>query len=305
MSTISQLALAVSIWAAALPAALAAPWTQDKLLAEYPELKLTGNAVPCTLEKQRVLILFDEDKRAAALVSDCSVGAVRKLQALLELRDTVEDETPTCLVVLRADLAEGFKKRLPENDPLHAMGFLLRQAYYRPAELQADGHVLWATGKRRSLDVIVPSVGLAELHAAEVKAGMSIDTFAANVLARKLGYPADTTSDATKAEQCAKMRCDGVFYFLSAKEIAVAVKGKRAFIGECGKEGIRSLMTAKPDPLTFTELTLRDKKPTPATVSKPAADPAPSDAAAPAPPKPAELTPAQALKDYLRRLRKL
>ena len=189
MSTISQLALAVSFWAAALPAALAAPWTQDKLLEEYPELKLTENAVPCTLDKQRVLILFDADKRAAALVSDCSVGAVRKLQTLLQLGDTVEDETPTCLVVLRADVAEGYKKRLPENDPLHAMGFLLRQAYYRPTELQADGHVLWATGKRRSLDILVPAVGTAEMHAVEVKAGMKIDNFAANVLARKLGYP--------------------------------------------------------------------------------------------------------------------
>lgn len=303
MSPFSQLALAVILGAAVFPAALAAPWTQDRLLAEYPELRLTENAVPCTLEKQRVLILFDADKRVAALVSDCSVGAVRKLQNLLELRDTVEDETPTCLVVLRSDLAESFKKRLPENDPLHAMGFLLRQAYYRPAELQADGRVLWATGKRRSLDVLVPAVGNAELHAVEVKAGMAIDTFAANVLARKLGYPADSTSDATKAEQAAKMRWDGVFYFLSAKDIAVATKGSRSFIGECGKEGIRGLLTAKPAPLVFTELTLRDKAP--AAPSKPAADPAPGDAAAPEPPKPAELTPAQALKDYLRRLRKL
>lgn len=301
MSPFSQLALAASFWAAVSSAALAAPWTQDKLLAEYPELKLTENAVPCTLDKQRVLILFDADKRAAALVSDCSVGAVRKLQALLELGDTVEDETPTCLVVLRADIAEGYKKRLPENDPLHAMGFLLRQAYYRPAELQADGRVLWATGKRRSLDVLVPAVGSREIHAVEVKAGMKIDNFAANVLARKLGYPNDTTADGTKAEQAAKLRCDGVFYYLAAKEIAVAVKGNRAFIGECGKEGIRGLMAAKPAPPLFTALTLRDKKA--------AAPPTPSPTAAPAPPpapaKPAELTPAQALKEYLRKLRRM
>lgn len=302
MKLFSQLALAVSIWAAVLPAALAAPWTQDKLLEEYPELKLTENAVPCTLDKQRVLILFDADKRAAALVSDCSVGAVRKLQTLLQLGDTVEDETPTCLVVLRADVAEGYKKRLPENDPLHAMGFLLRQAYYRPTELQADGRVLWATGKRRSLDILVPAVGTAEMHAVEVKAGMKIDNFAANVLARKLGYPADTTSDATKAEQAAKLHCDGVFYFLSAKEIALAVKGNRAFIGECGKQGIRGLMAAKPAPLSFTPLTLRDKKQTPAADTKPA----PTPTAAPAAPaKPAELTPAQALKEYLRKLRRM
>lgn len=301
MSLFSQLALAASFWAAVSSAALAAPWTQDKLLAEYPELKLTENAVPCTLDKQRVLILFDADKRAAALVSDCSVGAVRKLQALLELGDTVEDETPTCLVVLRADLAEGAKKRLPENAPLHAMGFLLRQAYYRPAELQADGRVLWATGKRRSLDVLVPAVGSGEIHAVEVKAGMKIDNFAANVLARKLGYPNDTTADGTKAEQAAKLRCDGVFYYLAAKEIAVAVKGNRAFIGECGKEGIRGLMAAKPAPPAFPTLTLRDKKA--------AAPPTPSPTAAPAPPpapaKPAELTPAQALKEYLRKLRRM
>lgn len=302
MSTISQLALAATFWAAVLPAALAAPWTQDKLLAEYPELKLTENAVPCTLDKQRVLILFDADKRAAALVSDCSVGAVRKLQTLLELGDTVEDETPTCLVVLRADLAEGYKKRLPENDPLHAMGFLLRQAYYRPAELQADGRVLWATGKRRSLDVIVPAVGNGEIHAVEVKAGMKIDTFAANVLARKLGYPADSTADGTKAEFCAKMHWDGVFYFLAAKEIAVAEKGHRAFIGECGKEGIRGLMTAKTAPLTYPPLTLRDKKTTAAAAPP---GPAPAPTTAPGQSQPTELTPAQALKAYLRKLRKL
>ena len=297
-----RLALAaVFLWAAVSPAALAAPWTQEKLLAEYPTLHAEGNAVPCTLDKQRVLILFDADQRTAALVADCSVGAVRKLQELLELRDTVEDETPTCIVVLREDLANG-KKRLTENDPLHAMGFLLRQAYYRPTELTEDGRVLWATGKNRSLDLLVPANGTEELHAVEVKAGMKIDTFAANVLARKIGYPADTTSDATKAEKSVAMRCDGVFYFLAAKDIALAVKGNRAFIGACGKEGIRGLMQQKLQALTFTELTLKSAAPpapTP-TVQQPTAKNAPAEAA-----EPAKLTPAQALKEYLRKLRRL
>lgn len=297
-----RLALAAAfLWAAVSPAALAAPWTQEKLLAEYPALHAVGNAVPCTLDKQRVLILFDADKRTAALVADCSVGAVRKLQELLELRDTVEDETPTCIVVLREDLANG-KKRLTENDPLHAMGFLLRQAYYRPTELGADGRVLWATGKHRSLDLLIPALGAEELHAVEVKAGMKIDTFAANVLARKIGYPADTTSDATKAEKSAAMRCDGVYYFLAAKDIALAVKGNRAFIGACGKEGIRGLMQQKPQDLTFTEFTLKSAAPpapTP-TVQQPTAKASPAEAA-----EPAKLTPAQALKEYLRKLRRL
>lgn len=299
--SLPQLALAAVFWAAVSPAALAAPWTIEKLLSEYPELKITRNAVPCAPEKQRVLILFDEDQRAAALVSDCSVGAVRKLQELLALGDTVEDETPTCLVVLRADIAEGCKKRLPENTPLQAIGFLLRQAYYHPVELQADGRVLWATGKRRSLDVIIPAVGLGELHAVEVKAGMKLDTFAANVLARKLGYPDDTTAEGTKADFSAEMRWDGVFYYLAAKEIAVAVKGNRTFIGECGKQGIRGLMADKPAPLSFPTLTLRDKN----TAATPAPAPKPAPTVAPAPAKPAALTPAQALKEYLRKLRRM
>lgn len=57
MKLLSQLALAVILGAAVFPAALAAPWTQDRLLSEYPELKAAENAVPCTLDKQRVLIL--------------------------------------------------------------------------------------------------------------------------------------------------------------------------------------------------------------------------------------------------------
>lgn len=301
MSSPAQFALAAFLWAAVSSAALAAPWTQDTLLEKFPELQVTENAVPCTLDKQRVLILFDADKRAAALVADCSVGAVRKLQELLELHNTVEDETPSCIVVLREDLATPTKKRLPENDPLHAMGFLLRQAYYRPTELLADGRVLWATGKRRSLDLLVPAVGTAEPGAVEVKAGIRPDTFAANVLARKLGYPEDSTSDATKAEQCAKMHWDGVYYYLAAKDIAFAVKGNRAFIGSCGKEGIRGLLQAKNTPLVFTELTLKPEK-TPTPSPTPAL---PKTEAEKTPPAPSSLTPAQALKDYLRKLRRL
>lgn len=295
------------LWAGLSLPGYARPWTQQKLLAEFSQLQPQGNCVACTLEKQRVLILFDQENTAAALVADCSVGAVRKLEKLLELGDTVEDETPTCIVVLRADITAPAKKRLPENNPLHALSYLLRQGYYHPTELQADGRVLWATGKRRSLDLLVPATGEKEPGALEIKAGMTMDTFAANVLARKLGYPADSTSDATKAEQAAKMRADGVFYFLSARDVAVATKGNRAYIGTCGKEGIPGLMAYKARAVDFPAITLKEAAPPAGSPPTPNAALPPKTAApaAPAPAQPAELPPAQALKDYLRRLRKL
>lgn len=289
----------------------AALLTQAQLLERYPALQETRGVISCTVGEERLLLLSDADRRPAAIVAAGDQPELaRRFAASIGFESTQESESETALVMLRESVPT--KKRLTENTPLQALSYLTEQNYYRPTDLLPDGRVLWATGKRRSLDLLVPTTGNTPLRFIEIKVGTELTTFAANVLARKLGYPADNSADATKASLCAPMGASDVLYYNAARSAAVIRKGNRAYIGEGNAESFRHLNTDTPAlPFTATRLpsrtetteqTITRTAPSPPredaenTATKPSADPLPESA-----PK----TPKEALKAYLRKLRAL
>lgn len=300
-----RLALCGACWAAVAGTPAAASQSLSDFLKEYPALKAVGNAVPCQMEGVSMVVLFDESGHAAALVADAESAVVRAMEEQLELNVTHADSTPHCSV--RVQESSGMvapKRRLQENTPLGALLILLKQGYYSPAELGTDGRILWSTGKRRSLDIIVPTLADGALHAVEVKAGIRVDTFAANVLASKLGYPSDNTSDLTRFSKREHYNADEVLYYCQARDTALVRRKNAYYMGDI--KGLRDSECLKPDTAAFPEIKRRPEPKAEEEQQTPAAPAPPAEtgrAAAPAPVAP--LTPQQALKDYLRRLRKL
>lgn len=275
--------------------ASAESWTQDNLLESYKSLHAADGAVTCAVEQTRVIILFDREGRAAALIAESDNKGVRRLARQIELGETQEAGADGCIVLLRESESSEPRKRLLENTPLQAISYLIEQNYYHPAELTQDGRVLWATGKRRSVDVLIPALGTEPISAAELKTDMELTDFAANVVARKLGYPQDNSAEATKSALAGNLRADRVHYYSKAHEAAVAAVGKRFFFIEGGRSVLRAA-AHDPKPLPFPTIFPAAEKPA-ATESNavPAEQPAPEK----------ELTPKEALKAYIDRLRKL
>lgn len=273
----------------------AEPWTQDKLSESYKSLHAADGAVTCAVEQARVIILFDREGKAAALIAESDNKGVRRLARQIELGETQEAGSGSCIILLRESESSEPRKRLLNNTPLQAIAFLIGQNYYHPAELTEDGRVLWATGKRRSVDVLIPVLGTEPIRTVELKTDIELTDFAANVVARKLGYPQDNSAEATKSALAGNLRADRVHYYSKAHEAAVAAVGKRFFFIEGGRSVLREAAQEN-KPLPFPTIF-----PTP---EKPAAEPNnATPAEQPAPEK--ELTPKEALKAYIDRLRKL
>lgn len=287
--------------AALAACASAEPWTQEQLLQSYKSLHATEGAVTCAVEQARVVILFDNEGKAAAMVAEADNKGVRRLARQIELGETQEAETTGCIVLLRESDSNAPRKRLLENTPLQALSFLIGQNYYSPTALQPDGRVLWATGKRRSVDIIVPATGTEAIRCAEITSDMELTPFAANVLARKLGYPDDNSADATKASQAAALRAHAVLYYSKAHEATVAAKGKRFFLCEGDRTAFREL-TKEKGTLDFPSIFPPTEK-APAPKAGPAAEGTVPPAAAT--PEEKDLTPKEALKAFIERMKKL
>lgn len=287
-----------------LPGA-AEPWSAAELEQYDGRLRVQDKCISCAVEGVRLLLLTDESGTPAALVAaGDNLNAARRFASVIRFESAQESESENVLVMLAGGL--NTKKRLTDNTPLQALAYLTEQNYYQPAELLEDGRVLWATGKRRSLDLLVPAVGSAPLRGVEIKLGTQLTEFAANVLARKLGYPADNSGSATKASIRGSLGADEVYYYIAARNAAVVRIGSRAFIGEGGADTFRRL-TAAPQKRDFPAIRLpaspapAGEAPSPVTRGESAPAPSENTPSAPA----AELPPAEALKTYIRKLRGL
>lgn len=281
--------------------AAAEPWTQEQLLQSYKNLHAAEGAVTCAVEQARVVILFDREGKVAALIAEADNKGVRRLARQIELGETQEAGSDSCIVLLRESESSAPRKRLPDNTPLQALAFLIGQNYYHPDTLGEDGRVLWTTGKRRSVDVLIPTLGTEPVRTVELKTDMELTDFAANVAARKLGYPQDNSAEATKAALAGSLRADRVLYYSKAHEAAVAAVGKRFFFIEGGRTTLRDKAN-KEKPLTFPTI-FPPAENAPAPKAVPAAENTPPPAGETAEEK--DLTPKEALKAYIDRLRKL
>lgn len=189
--------------------------------------------------------------------------------------------------------------------PAQAVLYLLHRGYYHIDSLTSDGRLVLKSGKKKSIDLKLPlTTPTAEV--AELMVGVNMDTFAANVLAEKLGYPADSSSPQDKEKIKGETKAKDVFYYhRSKKKDASGVKRVYALISRRGnvyafgtKEGLAA--TAEAPALQYPEHTATPDKPQ--TTAPAPQQPADADKAGDSP---KVLTPKDALKEYIRKLKEL
>ncbi|MCQ2364226.1 MAG: hypothetical protein MJ051_01560 [Akkermansia sp.] len=286
------LAPAACALAALASCAFAAPWSQEELLQSDKRLRLTDGVIPCSVGGSQVIILFDGEGKAAAMVTDEVNKDVRRLARSIELGETREAGTGGCLVMLRESAVNETCSKLPDNSPLQAIAFLLESEGYTPTGLQSDGRVLWATGKRQSIDLLIPTTGSDSIGGAELKTDMELTEYAGNVLARKLGYKKSSDVEAIRITAARKLRADSVYYHDRELNAALATVGGRAFFFE-GNRGTLQALKNKREPLNFPTISPDLKRTLP---------PEPQSEE----PQPEKiLTPKEARKAYIDRLRAL
>lgn len=190
--------------------------------------------------------------------------------------------------------------------PLQAVLYLLQRGYYHIDSFTPDGRLVLKSGKKKSIDLKLP-LTTETAEAAELLVGVNMDTFAANVLAEKLGYPADSSSPQDKEKIKTETKAKEVFYYhRSKKKDASGVKRVFALISRRGntyafgtKEGLSA--AAETAVLQYPEHAAEHQQQqtdTPPQQSTDTATPTATDS-------PKTLTPKEALQEYIRKLKEL
>lgn len=256
-----------------------------------------------------VLLVLTEGERKP---TQSARMTARLLTARLNLRTADYEPLPAGgMAVVNTRLREQ-----EENDtalggsPAQAVLYLLHRGYYHIDSLTPDGCLVLKSGKKKSIDLKLP-LAVENAEAAELLVGVNMDTFAANVLAEKLGYPADNSSPQEKEKIKAETKAKEVFYcHRSKKKDASGVKRVFALISRRGntyafgtREGLSAMTAADASALEYPERTTTADKPQTTTVTAPQ-QPA-STVTSKADTAPKALTPKEALQEYIRRLKEL
>lgn len=281
-SRLLSAALLLLLAAAALPLSAL---TLDELCERCPGAERRGSAAAFTLEGVRHLVLADEQGSIQAVIANAST-LVRPAEDWGLEQASLTCGTSCC--ILLAEQEDVPDALLPGKYIPEILAYLIHHDDYSPVSLDEYGRLLWSTGKKKSVDFYLPLADGAKLRALELRAlGLRVGSFAAGVLARKLGC------DDPGSEELA--RDDAAALLYRNRRIKITRLGKRLWLTALNKRE-----PASPPLLSYPEVSYRE--PEPPAPPEPAPEP-PEPEAAPEPPP--ALSPAEARRAYIEQLRSL
>ncbi|MGN0835962.1 MAG: hypothetical protein ACI4OS_00840, partial [Akkermansia sp.] len=172
----------LALAAAALPMSAL---TLDELGERCPGIERRGSAAAFTLEGVRHLVLVDVQGTVQAVITN-STEPVRSPEDWGLEQASLTRGTYCCLLL--AEQKDAPDQLLPGKSILAILSYLIHHDDYSPVSLDGYGRLLWATGKKKSVDFYLPLADGDKLRALELRAvGLRVGGFAAGVLARKLG----------------------------------------------------------------------------------------------------------------------
>lgn len=291
-----------------LPAAAGA-LDMEAAAAAQPAAAKAGSALAVQIKGWNVLMVPDAEGKVGGLLLKQAQGVPMPSTSIAMVRDLGSDmglESPQHVsysggVAFLAADGTADARHLLGGTPLQGLMFLLDRGYYHINGMNDAGEVGLVSGKKRSIDLRLPMTA-AKVDAVELTvSGVNMDTFAANVLADKLGYGADNSTPEEKIALKTELKAKEVYYLQRRRKLALVCIGKRYFFGE--KKAISELAAAAPAPaLTYPDAAALRLSTEPAAASHPPAKPdTPAPSTAPARP----LTPAEAVQAYIKHLNEL
>lgn len=278
--------------------------SMDSVTEVLPAAKRSGAALCLQKNGWNVLLLPDADGRPGALFltragstpfTRSAVQTATELAQRLDIRnlERYDYSGPNEGIAFVAE-QEISQRHLLGNTPLQGLLFLLERGYYHLRGINAAGEAELVSRKKHSIDLLLPLTA-DTLDAVELRLiNVTMSTHAADVLAEKLGYGNDNSTESEKDTLKAELNAKEVFYLQRKRKIALAAVGRRYFFGETA--GIKKLAKGARGNLEYP---VTDIVP-PDTVPEAQQS---ASSAAPEPARP--LTPAEALKAYIKHLEEL
>ncbi|MGN0868280.1 MAG: hypothetical protein ACI4O9_01980 [Akkermansia sp.] len=275
-------AVLLSLAAAALPLSA---MTLDELSERCPGAERRGSAAAFTLEGVRHLVLADEQGTVQALIAD-DTPLVRPAEDWGLEQASLTSGTSCCILLAhQEDVPDAL---LPGKSIPEILAYLIHHDDYSPVSLDDYGRLLWATGKKKSVDFYLPLADGDKLRALELRAvGLRVGGFAAGVLARKLGCDDPFSEDVAQDDNAALLYRN--------RRIKIIRIGRRLWLTALNKR------EPAPAPrLHYPEVSYREPEP-PAPPEPTPEPPEPEPAPEPLP----ALSPSEARRAYIEQLRSL
>ena len=204
----------------------------------------------------------------------------RRLSNLVGLKSPLyqklEESGTEAAVILDGELMDDLgseAEHVLHSTPLAGIAYLLNEEYFYIAGITPQGFLHWKTIKKSNVELLMP-LAPAKLQAIEVTGRQRIDEFAAEVLARKLGFGSNTAMLGDREVICQRQKLDKVPYMNTKAGVIVAKRGKRVTFGK-RKAAVSLINNRHSDSLTYPDKTsywpVRKKpepKPEPAVVEE-------------------------------------
>lgn len=167
--------------------------------------------------------LSDTATRVASLIS---MGSPQ----IMEL----EDSDTEAAILIDSDVMDALGEEVEnvlDGSPLAGMAYLLADGYFYIHDLRPNGYLHWKTVKKSGVELLMP-MAPAKLSAVEITGSQQMNDFAAEVLARKLGFGSNTVHGSGRDNLSMQMRWNEIPYMNSKSNVLLGVLNRRAVIGK-------------------------------------------------------------------------
>lgn len=244
LQSLLRLALAVSLLSAPLAGPTAAAWGLNDATQAFSSTNAVGNHVCLVHDNWQIALLsHNKDEIGAVFIIETKEDAAHnlrlnaiagKLAELIEMTSPVIQEMDgdkKAGIMIDADIMERLAddaENVFHNSPLEGMAYLLQDGYFYINAIRPNGYLHWKTVKKSGVELLMPMAPL-KLTALEVTGRQTMDEYATEFLARKLGLGSNT-ANATRREALRQQINTTELPYMNTKSNIIGSYHQRRFV---------------------------------------------------------------------------
>lgn len=243
---ISTLCAAVALLSPAAAQEEDAAWNLERAQQEFTPSNASGSSVCFSLDGWHIALISHNKCDIGAIIITANTdehehglrSTARRLADLVKLESPLYqdlDESRTdAAIMLNGELMDDLSseaEHVLDSSPLAGMAYLLQEEYFYIAGVTSQGYLHWKTIKKSNVELLMP-MAPTKLQAIEVTGKQRIDEFAAEVLARKLGFGSNTAMLGDREVLCQRQQLDEVPYMNTKAGVITARRDKRVTFGK-------------------------------------------------------------------------
>ena len=222
--------------------------TLDELKKQFAHTNAVANLVCVVTDNWQIAFLsHDKKKVGAVFISETGKDAehgydlnetasrVAKLVGMSSpMIQEMENQEPHTAIMVDAGVLESLANEAEHifwGSPLEGMAYLLQDGYFYIDNIRPNGWLHWKTVKKSNVELLMP-MAPTRLTAVEITGRQQMTEYAAEVLARKLGFGSNTADETTRNAVRKQINCSEVPYMNTKRNIIGAYNARRFAIGK-------------------------------------------------------------------------